>query len=72
MSAVTTLDQDRKRLANLKARLALVGCELYETTDDSGRPLYVAVKWAATKHLQTMDALATWTAMVDGRAEANG
>lgn len=60
---------ETKRLANLKARCALVGVELYQSSDDRGRPLYVAVKWALTKHLESLEALAAWVAMVDGKAE---
>lgn len=70
MITATDKEQDAaKRFANLRARAALSGVEVYTTTDDRGAPLYVCVKWALTKHLQTLDALAAWLAMVDGKAE---
>lgn len=58
-----------KRLANLRARCALVGVELYATTDDHDRPLYCCVKWALCKHMRSLDELAAWVASVDGKAE---
>lgn len=69
MAPLAELSVDSKRLATIRARLALQGCELYISTDDSGKPLYVATKWALTKCMPSIDELAAWTAMVDGRTE---
>lgn len=54
MSAPETL-LDPKLLATLKARCARLGIELYVSDDDAGRPLFVAVKWAMTRHMQSVD-----------------
>jgi hypothetical protein len=59
-----------KRFATLRARCALIGIELYESTTDNGRPLFIAWKWAMPpRRLETLDALAAWIARVDGHSE---
>jgi hypothetical protein len=63
-------DADKARFASLKRRCAFVGVDLREAIDCNGRPLYQATKWALpAKELQTLDALAAWVAMVDGKGE---
>lgn len=54
MSAPSTA-LDPKVLATLKARCARLGIELYVTDDDAGKPLFVAVKWAMTRQLHSVD-----------------
>lgn len=48
-----------KRIATFKARAALAGSVLHETTDDGGRPLLVLSRWSMTKAftIDELDAL---------------
>lgn len=50
---------DAKRLATLKAQCALVGVELHESDDETGRG-YSLCKWAQCAHLETLDEVADW------------
>jgi hypothetical protein len=58
-----------KRLANLGARCALVGVELYAIESDDGAPLYVGSKWALCRHMRHLDEVAAWIAQIDGKTE---
>lgn len=60
---------DTKRLANLKARACLQGVELHVIDGDDGGPEFICIKWAMTKRLRSLDELAAWVSMVDGRTE---
>jgi hypothetical protein len=64
MSLIESLDA--KRLATLKARCALVGVALVESTDDHDRPVYVVSRWAMCKQLDSLAAVEQWLAMVTG------
>lgn len=64
-----SMECSKKRLENLRARCALVGVELYATTDDQDRPLYIGCKWAQTKGMSDLDQVAAWVRLLDGRAE---
>lgn len=52
--------QREKRLANLKARAALTGVALVDSTDDRGRIVYVVSRGAMTKNLESLDAVEAW------------
>lgn len=58
----------RKRLANCKARCALVGGVLHELIGDDGRPEYIVTKWALTRAFRSLDELEAWLPRVEGRA----
>jgi hypothetical protein len=60
---------DAKRLANLRARAALQGIELHTIDADHGRPVHIVTKWALTHCLTSLDELAAWMRLVDGRQE---
>jgi hypothetical protein len=68
-TAALRTDAERKRLATLKARGALRGIEIARSTDDRGRPVYIAVKWAMCKRFETLDTLAVWMTIIDGQSE---
>lgn len=57
--------QRQKRLANLKAQAALSGVSLVESTDDRGRTVYMASRWAHTKQLDSLDEVETWLMRVN-------
>jgi hypothetical protein len=58
--------QREKRLANLTAQAALSGVSLVESTDDRGRTVYVASRWAHTKQLNSLDEVEQWIGRVAG------
>ncbi len=62
------LDQhpNSKRFATLRARAALSGVVLYQSTDDKGRTVYLVSRWALTKQLDTLDATESWLDAVTG------
>lgn len=57
---------DSKRFTTLRARAALAGLVLYQSTDDKGRTVYVVSRWALTKLLDTLDATEIWLDAVTG------
>lgn len=44
---------DRKVIATLKARAALVGAQLLEIESDEGRPVLILTRWALTRAFST-------------------
>lgn len=68
-----TTDEDsaRTRVANARARLALVGVVLHVADADNGRPFYVVIEGALTRTLSDLAELEAWTDLrSDGRAGA--
>lgn len=63
------LTPEAKRLANLRARCALQGVQLFVTADDRERPSYISTKWAMTFQTSSLDELAEWVNRIDGRQE---
>jgi hypothetical protein len=57
---------DGKLLATLRARAALAGITLYESTDDRDDRTYVVSRWALTRQLDSLDAVAAWLDQVTG------
>jgi hypothetical protein len=57
---------DAKRLATLKARCALEGVALVESTDDHDRPVFVVSRWAMCKQLDSLSAVEQWLMRVTG------
>lgn len=53
-------EADAKRLATLKARAALAGVMVLDSKDETGRPEWVATRWALTKAFSSLDELAAW------------
>lgn len=58
-----------KHLATLKARCALAGVALTESTDDHGRPVFVASRWALTRQFESLNDLDQWVDRVTGKTE---
>lgn len=58
-----------KRLANLRARCALQGVQLFATTDDHGKLLVIVTKWALTYQMHSLDEVAAWVHRIDGQQE---
>jgi hypothetical protein len=56
-----------KRLASAKARAALAGIGLVESTDDHDRSVFVVSKSAMTKQLPDLDAFDRWLEQVTGK-----
>ena len=63
-----TTDRPDKRLANARARAALLGCELYRCEDDRGEPLFVLSRWAMTRQLSNIEAVEAWLDRFEGKA----
>jgi hypothetical protein len=57
---------DQKRLATLRARAALAGVTLYQSTTDTGQPCYIVSRWALTRQLESLDAAEHWLDQVTG------
>lgn len=55
-----------KRLATLRARLAIKGIVLNDLEGDDGTFIYVVTQGHFTKQFQTIEELMTWTDMVTG------
>jgi hypothetical protein len=55
-----------KRFATLRARAALAGIVLVESTTDHGDTVYIASRWALTKHLASLDDAEHWLNTVMG------
>jgi len=61
------MTDDPKRLATLKARCALAGVALIESTDDRDRPVFVVSRWAMCRQLDSLEAVERWLVMVTGK-----
>ena len=62
-----------KRLANARARAALLGATLYRCEDDRGADLLVLSKWSLTKQFSgadAFDAVEAWLDQLEGKAGA--
>lgn len=66
MSTVAT-PCDAKAFATAQARAALAGVTLYRIENDSGRPAYVATRWALTRQFEDLQQVDTWLDMVAGK-----
>lgn len=56
-----------KKVATLKARCALAGVVLIESTDDRDRPVYIVSRWAMCKQLDSLGAVEQWLERVTGK-----
>jgi hypothetical protein len=56
-----------KRFATMQARAALVGVSLVRSTDDRGRPTFVASKWSMTRQLDSIEAVEQFLRLVGGQ-----
>lgn len=57
---------DKKRLANLRARAALVGVVLHALESDYGEMVYIFSRWAMTRQLDSIEAAERWLDGVTG------
>jgi hypothetical protein len=67
ISAPEKITVSQKAFASLQAHAALHGITVLESTDDRGRVVYIATRWALTKELPTLAALHAWLEQVTGR-----
>lgn len=58
-----------KHLATLKARCALAGVALIESTDDRGRPVFVVSEGSWTRQIDDVSSLERWVEMRTGRVQ---
>jgi hypothetical protein len=58
-----------KLFATLQARAALAGVELVRSTDDHGREVFVASRWALTAQFASLSEVETWLQGFGGREE---
>lgn len=63
----TDFTPDQKLLATLTARAALAAIVLIPTTDDAGRPVFIASRWALTTQLDSLEAVTVWLDRVTGQ-----
>lgn len=65
---MTTLekDSDAKRFATLQAHAALSGITVHQIEGDFVPTIYIATKWALTRELRSLDAVAKWLETVTG------
>ncbi|ABE44881.1 hypothetical protein [Polaromonas sp. JS666] len=56
-----------KQYANLRARCALAGVVLHQIENDFGKTVYIVSRWALTRELSDLDAVAAWLDCVTGR-----
>lgn len=57
---------DEKHIATLKARCALLGIQLYVTTDADGRPTFVVTKWAMCRELHSVQEVEEFIGLAGG------
>ena len=57
------LDKD---FANLRAAAALQGATLHRVDDERGNELFVVSKWHLTRHLRTLEEVASWLDRLGG------
>ena len=55
-----------KWFATLQARCALAGISLHELDNDHGDTVYIVSRWALTRELSNLDAVASWLDRVQG------
>lgn len=55
-----------KRFATLQAQCALAGVSLHQLENDYGETVYIVARWAMTRELANLDAVATWLDRVTG------
>jgi hypothetical protein len=67
MSAAETTMPDKAE-ATLAARCALAGVTFHAIEDDRGRRTYIVSRWALTRELPTLEAVAAWLDRVEGRS----
>lgn len=70
MDAAGDIQRPDKRLANAKARAALLGATLYQCEDDRGADLFILTKWSLTRQLSSIDAVESWLDQLEGKAGA--
>ena len=49
-----------KQFATLQARCALAEVALHQLENDHGNAVYIVSRWALTRELQDLDAVASW------------
>ena len=55
-----------KQLATLRARAALAGIALNAIEDDYGSTVFIVSRWAMTRQIDTLEAVADWLDSVTG------
>ena len=55
-----------KQLATLRARAALAGIAMNAIEDDYGKTVYIVSRWAMTRQIDTLEAVADWLDLVTG------
>ena len=55
-----------KDFATLQARCALSGVTLHQLENDHGQKVYIVSRWALTREMQDLDAVASWLMRVTG------
>ena len=60
---MTTTD---KQFATLQARCALAEVTLHQLENDHGNTVFIVSRWALTRELQDLDAVASWLDRVTG------
>lgn len=63
---VTPAENLGKRFATLQARCALAGVSLHQLENDRGNVVYIVSRWALTRELADLDAVANWLDRVTG------
>jgi hypothetical protein len=58
---------ERKIVDTLRAKCALAGVALVESSDDRDRPVFVVSRWSLTKQLDSLEAVEEWLARVTGK-----
>lgn len=66
MTTATASPVDAKTFATLQARCALLGVALQRSTDDAGREVFIASKWALCRQLDTPAAVERFLRQVGG------
>ena len=63
---VTPAENLGKRFATLQARCALAEVSLHPLENDHGNTVYIVSRWALTRELADLDAVASWLDRVTG------
>ena len=63
---VTPAENLGKRFATLQARCAIAGVSLHQLENDHGALVYIVSRWALTRELADLDAVASWLDRVTG------
>lgn len=64
------MSEQSKRFETLRARAALSGVVLHTIENDIGQRAYIVTKWALTRELESLDAVAVWLDAVAGTQPA--